>query len=152
MFTLHPLNIFSIYCPHFLSIINFPYILLDAFSLSLTLSTLHNVPFSLGTLSFKCLLSMHMRYAPICIHKAGSMCLVPIITPASPQLVIMQYLKCLFILCCDFFDTELMICASIINVCSGGNFSLFTLGCVVCICCLNIPAWIELQFLFLGHA
>jgi hypothetical protein len=86
------------------------------------------------------------------IHMAGSMCLVPIITSASPQLVIMGFLKYLSILCCDFFDTELVICASIINVCSGGNSLLFTLGCFVCICCLNVAAWIELRSLFIGHA
>jgi hypothetical protein len=49
-------------------------------------------------------------------------------------------------------DTELVICASIINVCSGGNLLLFTLGCVVCICCLNIVAWMEVCSLFVGHA
>jgi hypothetical protein len=33
------------------------------------------------------------------IHNAGSMCLLPIITFASPQLVIMRFLKCLSIRC-----------------------------------------------------
>jgi hypothetical protein len=51
------------------------------------------------------------------------------------------------------FDAELVICASIINVvCSGDNSLLFTLGCVVCVCCLNIAAWMELHSLFVGHA
>jgi hypothetical protein len=89
-----------------------------------------------------------MRYVSIYIHKAGPICLVPMITSASPQLVIMQFLNCLSILCCDFFDTELVICASIVNVCSGGNSSLFTLEFVVCICCLNIAVWMEFRSLF----
>ncbi len=57
----------------------------------------------------KCLLSIHIKYAPIYIHKAGSMCLLPIITFASPQVVIMRCLKCLSIRCCVVFDIELVI-------------------------------------------
>jgi hypothetical protein len=51
-----------------------------------------------------------------------------------------------------FLDTDLVICASIINVYSGGNSLLFTLGCAVCICCLNIATWMELRSLFVRHA
>ncbi len=69
---------------------------------------MHNVPLPLGTLSFMCLLSMHMRLAPIYIHKAGSMCFVPDITSASPQVVSMRFFKCLSILCLDYFDTEMI--------------------------------------------
>ncbi len=42
-------------------------------------------------------------------HKTGSVCFVPDITSASPQVVSMQFFKCLF-------DTELEIFASMINV------------------------------------
>jgi hypothetical protein len=79
-------------------------------------STLHSVPLPLGVLLFKCLLSMHMRCTPIYIHKAGSMCFVPTITSTSLQLVMMQFLECWSTFCCDFFEFELVICASMINV------------------------------------
>ena len=36
--------------------------------------------------------SRHIRWAPIYIYTAGSMCLVPTIASASPQLVIMRWL------------------------------------------------------------
>ena len=68
------------------------------------------------------------------IHKAGSMCLLPIITFASPQLVIMRCLKCLSIHCLVVFDIELVILPSIIRVCSGGISSHVTFGCVAWIC------------------
>ena len=120
MFTLYIFDIFCIDCPHFFSVIILPLICCCIF-FTLTPSTLHSVLLPLGVLLFKCLLSMHMRCAPIYIHKAGSMCFLPTITSASPQLVMMQFLKCLSFFCFDFFDFELVICASMINVLFGGN-------------------------------
>jgi hypothetical protein len=99
-----------------------------------------------------CLLSMHMKLAPIYIHKAGSMCFVPDITSAFPQVVSMQFFKCLSILCWDFFDTELEIFASMINVWFGGSLLLVILGCVVFMCFWNNAFCMELCSLFIGHA
>ena len=86
------------------------------------------------------------------MHSAGSMCFVPQSTSASPQVVIIRCLKCSSTLLCAFVATELVISASIINVCSGGSAMLLIDGCVSSICFLNIDAWIELGSLFVGHA
>ncbi len=97
-------------------------------------------------------MSIHIRWAPIYMHSAGSMCLIPTITFASPHVVIICCLKCLLILWCAFLAIELEISASIIIVCSGG-FLLLSIGeCVACICFLKMDAWIELGSLFLGQA
>ena len=80
------------------------------------------------------------------------MCLLPIITFASPQVVIMRCLKCLSIRCCVVFDIELVIFPSIIRVCSGGISLDVTFGCVACICFWKIAAWMEFRSLFVGHA
>ncbi len=86
------------------------------------------------------------------MHSAGSMCFIPTITSASPQVVIIRRLKCSSIFWCTFLATELEISASIIIV-SSGVFSLLLVdACVVCICFLKIDAWIELRSLFVGQA
>ncbi len=122
------------------------------FCLSLTPITLHIVLFPRGTLSFKCLLSIHIRWAPTYKHSAGSMCLVPTITLASPHVVIIRCLMCSLILWCAFLATELVISVSIIIVCLGGSSLLLIGGCAACICVLKMDALIELHFLFLGQA
>ena len=86
------------------------------------------------------------------MHSAGSMCFVPHVTSASPQVVIIRCLKCSSIFLCAFVATELLISASIIIVCSGGFILLLVDGCVSLICFLNIDALIELRSLFVGHA
>ncbi len=124
--------------------------LLDLFSF--TTITLHIVPFACGTLSFKCLLSIHIKWAHIYIHSAGSMCLVPTITFVSPHVVLICCLKCLSIFWCAFLAIELVISASIIIVCSGGSSLLLIGGCVACVCFLKMDAWIEIRSLFLVQA
>ena len=74
------------------------------------------------------------------MHNAGSMCFVPQSTFASPQVVIIRCFKCSSTLLCAFVATELVISASIINVCSGGFSVLFIEGCVSSMCFLNIDA------------
>jgi hypothetical protein len=85
------------------------------------------------------------------MHGAGSMCFVPTIMPASPQVNIL-FLKCSLIFWCAFLATELLISASIIIVCSGGFTLLLIDGCVASICFLKIDAWTELRSLFVRHA
>jgi hypothetical protein len=70
----------------------------------------------------------------VCFWFNSLMCLLPIITFASPQLVIMRCLKCLSIFICVVFDLELVIRPSIIRVCSGGTSLELTSGCVAFIC------------------
>ncbi len=72
------------------------------------------------------------------------MCVVPTITFASPNVVIIHCLKCLLIFWCAFLAIELVISASIIIVCSGGFLLLLNGGCVACICFLKLDTWIEL--------
>ena len=69
----------------------------------------------------------------IYIHKAGSMCLLPIIMFASPQLVIMRFLKCLSIRFRFVLLIELVIFPLIIRVCSGGVSLHISFGCVACL-------------------
>jgi hypothetical protein len=85
------------------------------------------------------------------MQSAGSMCLVPTITFASPHVVIIRCLKCLTIFWCAFLAIELVISASIIIVCSGGSSLLLIGGSVACICFLKIDAWIELHSLLFGQ-
>jgi hypothetical protein len=137
MFTFHPFDITCVDCPHF-----FPYyffhLTVCGSCLSLIPITLHIVPFPLGTLSVKCLLSILIWYTPIYMHSAGAMCFVPTITSASPQVVIIPCLKCLSFFWCAFVATELEISASIIIVCFGGFSLLLIDGCVAFICFVRL--------------
>ena len=59
------------------------------------------------------------------------MSFVPQSTFASPQVVIIRCFKCSLTLLCAFVATELVISASMINLCSGG-FSLLLIEGSVC--------------------
>jgi len=112
MFTFNPLNISCTNCPYFLPIVIFTFVTLCIF---FQLEAQNLAYCSISSRNFVCqmLVVNTFRYAPIYTHTAGSMCLLPIITCVSPQLVIMRFLKCPSIRCRFVLLIELVIFPSI---------------------------------------